>query len=730
MPGLSRNQRIQWLPIAVTVVCTAALALLLFTGVRLAARLQSTSAALQLASSLTAQPQFLRSELTLIQRGLETRTYVGNSLRALEASRSASNQAYAHLDTAMRKGGLAARTDTAGLYARALALWQPLDAGLARLAQTGSTDLYADSAGGSTLTVGGAALKRSVDELLAAQTHATTALESELGTLAAQLREAVVHDGQALRGLLLGGAGLATLLLATMLYFAWRAGRAAEAAAEAERQVGNLLGTVREGLFLVTADGCIGSAYSDSLPALLRAGAPAGQAFEELLRPLVDDKTLQSASRYLGLLRRQKVNEELIESVNPLSQIEVSFPRPQGPAEVRYLSFSFRRARGAGSGSGSGHELLFGAVADVTERVLLQRELEQLRSGQDSQAALLQQLLQAGPQQLGAFLTNVEVAVRRCNALLRSPGAAPAELQQKVQGVFREMHALKGEAAALGMQSFVQRTHAVEDLLDALRARAELTGDEFVPVVVKLGELLDHMQLVGSLQEHMTLGRSTAAAGELPAEKHGDTAVIAPQAAPATPQTAGLEHSLQRLASEITASGERSVRLACEGLDRVPAEYQAPVRDLCIQLVRNAIVHGIEPGAARAAAGKPPAGTVRVRFNDANPGEYSLLVEDDGQGLDPEQIRARALERGLLDAQQAAALDRSGAFRLIFQSGFSTAAEVTEHAGRGVGLDVVNSTVRACGGRIGIATTAGKYTRFKTVFPRRAAADAAQPSAA
>jgi two-component system, chemotaxis family, sensor kinase CheA len=729
MPGHSRNQRIQWLPIAVAVVCTATLAALLFTGVRLAARLQSASAALQLASGLTAQPQFLRSELTLIQRGLETRTYVGNSLRALDASRSASNQAYANLDGAMRKGGLATRTDTAGLYARALALWQPLDAGLARLAQTGRADLYADSAGGSTLTAGGAALKRSVDELLAAQTHATTALESELGMLAAQLREAVVHDGQALRGLLLGGAALATLLLAAMLYFAWRAGRAAEAAAEAERQVGNLLGTVREGLFLVTADGRIGSAYSDSLPALLRASAPAGLAFEELLRPLVDDKTLQGASRYLGLLRRQKVNEELIESVNPLSQIEVSFPRPQGPAEVRYLSFSFRRARGAGGGSGSGHDLLFGAVADVTERVLLQRELEQLRSGQDSQAAMLLQLLQAGPQQLAAFLTNVEVAVRRCNALLRSPGATPAELQQKVQGVFREMHALKGEAAALGMQSFVQRAHAVEDLLDALRARAELTGDEFVPVVVKLGELLDHMQLVGSMQEHMTLARSTAAAGELPAERHGDTAVIPQDAAPAA-RPAGLEHSLQRLASEITASGERSVRLACEGLERVPAEYQAPVRDLCIQLVRNAIVHGIEPGVARAAAGKPPAGTVRVRFSDAKPEEYSLLVEDDGQGLDPDQIRARALERGLLDAQQAAALDRSGAFRLIFQSGFSTAAEVTPHAGRGVGLDVVNTTVRACGGRIGIATAAGKYTRFKTVFPRRAAAEVAQPSAA
>jgi two-component system, chemotaxis family, sensor kinase CheA len=727
MAGLFYKKRKRWLPIAAAAACSAVLAALLFSGVRLAARLQSASAALQLASGLGAQPQFLRSELTLIQRGLETRTYVGNSLRALEASRAASNQAYERLEVAMRQGGLAPGSEAAGRYGRALEGWRPLDAGLARLAQAGQAGLYADSATGSTLTPAGAALKRTVDELLAAQTRATSALEAELGALAAQLREAVVRDGRSLRSLLLGGAGLASLLLAAMLYFAVRAGRAADAAAEAERQVDNLLGTVREGLFLVTRDGRIGGAHSDSLPALLHVPAPAGQSFEELLRPLVDDKTLLAASKYLGLLRKGKVNEELIESVNPLGQVEVSLPRAQGPAELRYLSFSFRRARGtAGS-----NDLVFGAVADVTERVLLQRELEQLRTDQDSHSALLLQLLRAGPLQLGAFLNSVDVGVRRCNALLRSPGTSQPELQQKIQGVFREMHTLKGEAAALGLQSFVQRTHSVEDLLDALRAQPALGGDDFVPAVVRLDELLDHAQLVTSMQEQLVLARSTAtAADDLPPERHGDTAVIASPGTSASPRPSGLEQSLQRLAKEITASGERAVRLVCEGLERVPVEYQAPVRDLCIQLVRNAIVHGIEPTGARAAAGKPPVGTVRIRFNDANAHEYSLLVEDDGQGLSPERIRERALERGLLDAQQAAALDRSGAFRLIFQSGFSTAAAVTEHAGRGVGLDVVNSTVRECGGRIGLATATGKYTRFKTVFPRRAPDEAVAPSAA
>ena len=72
MARLSLNQRVQWLPLAVTALCTTALALLLISGVQLAARLQSASAALQLASGLSAQPQLLRSELTLIQRGLET----------------------------------------------------------------------------------------------------------------------------------------------------------------------------------------------------------------------------------------------------------------------------------------------------------------------------------------------------------------------------------------------------------------------------------------------------------------------------------------------------------------------------------------------------------------------------------------------------------------------------------------------------------------------------------
>lgn len=728
------TQRVQWLPIALALVCTATLSLLLFTGVQRAARLQSASTALQLAAGLSAQPQLMRSELTLIQRGLETQTFVGDSLRTLASSRDASNLAYAQLATAIQAAGLAGRGDTLDLLGKAQKLWAPLDQGLERLGGGRTGDLYSDSVTGSTLTAAGARLKRNVDELLATQTRSTAALSRQVSQLAALLREAVVNDGSSLRALLLGGSALAALLLASMLYFSWRAGQAARAAGVAQRQVTDIMATVREGLFLIGRDGRIGGAHSASLRELLHVGTPAGQNFEQLLRPLVDEKTLLAAGKYLGLLWKDKVNEELIESVNPLHQIEVHFHKAQGSSEVRYLSFSFRRVRGAAAAA----DHVFGVVADVTERVLLQRELEHLKTDTDSQSALLLQLLQVEAQPLQIFLGTLDAAARRSNSLLRTPGKQRADLQHKLQGVFREMHGLKGEASALGLGSFVRRAHEIEDLLSALRDKPELAGNDFVPVVVRLDELMTHGQEMAALRDRIGTTRSTAAAtSDLPPARHGDTAVLAARQVAnalashpeASAPSAQLNPVLQRLCSEVSAGSGREVRLLTEGLERVPASFVPQVREMCIQMVRNAIVHGIEPREQRALAGKPPVGTIRIRFTDSDQQNYSLIVEDDGQGLNPEEIGSRALDRGLLDAAQAAALDRSGAFRLLFHPGFSTADTVSEHAGRGVGLDVVNAAVRESGGRIGISTTAGKYTRFKILLPR-AQADADSHSSA
>ncbi len=131
-------------------------------------------------------------------------------------------------------------------------------------------------------------------------------------------------------------------------------------------------------------------------------------------------------------------------------------------------------------------------------------------------------------------------------------------------------------------------------------------------------------------------------------------------------------------------------------------------------LLRNSVAHGVETPALRLAAGKEATGEIRVTVTQEG-NEIGVDCRDDGAGLDLARIRQRAQERGLLAADQEAS--DADLANLIFRPGFSTATEVNELAGRGVGLDVVRSEVNAMGGRIETASTPGQGTAFKLVLP-------------
>ncbi len=732
----------QWLQFAATILFAAALTVLLMLGMRRADELQSASSALQLASELSSRPAIVRSELTLLQRGLETTTYVGDPLRNIAAIRESSNEAFPLIEQQLRGARLADQPDVAGPLAVALNRWQSLDRGLEALNKKRSAELYLDTNSGSELTASGKQMKAAVDSMLAAQSQNLQIMGDKLGQLCAMLRANVADNGRSLRSILLGGTGVAALLLGMMLYYAWRARLSAASAASAQRQVANILGTVREGLFLVGRDMRLGETCSASLTQLLRLPATAGLSFEQLLEPLVDQKTMTAALKFLGLLWKDKVHEELIESVNPLSQIEVSFPNSHGGTDTRYLAFSFRRVRGDEASA----DYLLGVVADVTDRVLLARELEHAKADNDSQASLLLQLLRVDPNQLQSFLATADVAFRKSNAMLTAPGIEQQDLKKKLNGVFRELHAIKGEAAALALRSFVERIHAIEDALSALRGKAALSGNDFLPLVVRLDELMTHVATIQSMQERVASFRLQGAKSpsEAHADEQRDTTVInepvalepppaAPTPAPAAasaPASAPILELLRPLAQEVARAQGRAVRLVARGLEHVPARYSAAVKDICIQMIRNAVVHGIESPQLRAQHGKSAEGTVQISFATDSPEDYLLTIEDDGRGLSYEQIMDKALRQGLLRPQQAMALDRATVYRLIFQPGFSTVDQVSEHAGRGVGLDAVGSLVREHGGKVGVSTVAGQYTRFKVLLPKLATASAAAPSAA
>jgi two-component system chemotaxis sensor kinase CheA len=185
--------------------------------------------------------------------------------------------------------------------------------------------------------------------------------------------------------------------------------------------------------------------------------------------------------------------------------------------------------------------------------------------------------------------------------------------------------------------------------------------------------------------------------------------------------TGVLDETLRALTEQTAKAVGCAVQLRTSGLERVPPAYAVVVRNICIQMIRNAVAHGIELPEERRRLGKPEQGVLQISFADETPESdagYRLTIEDDGQGLRYEGIVDKALRSGMVTPQQAAALDRSAVYRMIFQPGFSTTEEITEHAGRGVGLDAVSTLVREHGGKIGVSTMTGRYTRFRVMLPR------------
>jgi len=133
-------------------------------------------------------------------------------------------------------------------------------------------------------------------------------------------------------------------------------------------------------------------------------------------------------------------------------------------------------------------------------------------------------------------------------------------------------------------------------------------------------------------------------------------------------------------------------------------------------MVRNAVGHGIETAEERVRAGKRPQGTLRLAaYHQGN--QVVIEVSDDGHGIDSEKVRQRALSQGLLKADQAARLTESETLDLIFKPGFSTAEEITELSGRGVGLDVVQSVLGRLKGTVQIETALGRGTTFRLRLP-------------
>ncbi|MBV9489730.1 MAG: HAMP domain-containing protein [Verrucomicrobia bacterium] len=479
------------------------------------------------------------------------------------------------------------------------------------------------------------------------------------------------------------------------------------------RQMRKIFETVNEGLFLLDRNLNIQPACSHAAEAIFQRRI-VGLNFLDLIRAapgqpmraVLSDEELSAAESYLGLLFNPRLKEKLIRQTNPLTEVEFHLIDEVRRLRTKFLEFSFNRVLEAGEIT-----QIMVTVVDATSRISLSRQIRENKVTAQLQIEMLFGILHVEPKVLSEFLEHADREIREVLEHLeaeqheRRPAESASEREQRyarlLQRIGRSMHIIKGNAAMLRLSYFETLAHELEDKIGAAKQKTQLTGEHFLPITTALASFLDQLKMTRDLIERLVsmqgvFGRNQGL------RKDGDFG------------------GLVNLAADVA---NRNAKQVCVKLDvepdllTLPERVRRPVQSVLAQLVRNAVVHGIEPTHERLAHHKPPVGLIVVTGRRRNPKALLFSVRDDGSGLNFEQLRRRGVELGMLSPGASDGLDREQAIELLCASGFTTFQEPSPDGGRGVGLDAVRELLGWLGGRIDVDSKPGQYTDFTVELP-------------
>lgn len=470
-------------------------------------------------------------------------------------------------------------------------------------------------------------------------------------------------------------------------------------AAIARRETDEIMGSVQEGLFLIGEDLRVGHQQSNALKTILPGVEMGGQDFEAVLDNVLSKTDIENTKSYIRQLFKPRVKESLIKSLNPLNRIQVFIDDKQGGLNDRFLRFDFNRVF-----EDKEIKRVLVSVTDITESVLLEQRLEKEREQNNRQVEMLVKVLRVDPDILAGYMRRGDEVAEKINTILRNPNARGSHgLRAKIDEIFREIHAFKGESSALEFDRFVVIAEEMENKLKELRGQQELAGDDFLAVAVSLDAMMEQLNITRSLQQRL-ITHATQGAG-------GDEAKTLQNAA-AQMHHGDIDQYLKQYAEQVAERNYKLVEAVVEGFSKAPFDEKKMdmIKSVAVQLIRNAMVHGIETPEARKAKGKSRQGHLGVSLI-ARDGFYDLIVEDDGKGIDIEAIRDKL--RQLPDFNKNPdEMTREELYRAIFVTGMSTATMSTEDAGRGVGMDVVRDRIKSLNGKLAIKSEPGQFTRF------------------
>jgi len=340
-------------------------------------------------------------------------------------------------------------------------------------------------------------------------------------------------------------------------------------------------------------------------------------------------------------------------------------------------------------------------VDDRTQEYELAKELERQSQEHVARIEKLYQVLRLDPAVFNNFVRDTADALDGVKTKINELNGDPARNKDIIEECFRVVHSLKGEARSLNLESVSKTAHSVEEEISALREAAAGSVDQGLKdrILKQIAQLSEEIRDGSALFEKvMNMREAFQIKEEDPIRD--------------------FENAMRGIIKKETEAAGKPIDFVFRNNAgaAIPEDILKNLKSPVMQIMRNAVDHGIESGEERARRGKPQTGQIRLTLSME---ESSLIVacEDDGQGLDAERIKEKALEGRFITADEAGQMSLGDVHRLIFLSGLSTASRVTETSGRGVGMDIVRAALKEMNAIISIKTEYTIHTKFFIYIP-------------
>lgn len=473
----------------------------------------------------------------------------------------------------------------------------------------------------------------------------------------------------------------------------------------AQEETTEILNTVREGLFLLDSELLIGSQCSKEMEEIFEIDNIAGVEFSALLRNIIPTDKIDTVEDFVKLLFDPDVVEDLIGSLNPLDNIEVKIFDSYGSLKTKYLDFSFYRVV-----SRDEIKNVLVSVRDMTHQNILKQELESSKAESQNRMLVLDEFLRADNEAVGRFINNTKKTFANINMILKEEVSSVQDFTKRLDRIFVHIHRAKGESTTLGFTQLSDKSHEFETELEKLKNVRNVQGIDFLPLTVKLEELIRSLDILEKISLNI-------------AKHSGKSVTQSGSASTITPNRREEWKHLKQLVTKMSREYQKDVDLIMTGFSEIPLKtgYKDLISNVSIQLIKNALIHGIEEEHERIRSQKNPTGRIDLVLSKLPDGSIEFTMKDDGRGFDLEKIREKLVERAVINTRQAGQLTKDQLVQNAFKTGFSTADQVDINAGRGVGLDVIRNSIVSVGGKLSLKLSDGKSCQFNVLLPAQSA---------